>query len=152
MTSDLHRAAAARLADQDQQYTRNRRALVDVLAGVSGPVTLPELLARDGSLAQSSAYRNLSVLIEAGVVRRLQHGGDHARYELAEHLTEHHHHLICESCGTVVDVTLPARLESSLDRAFGDVASASGFEPSHHAIDVYGVCAPCRGADAVAAR
>ena len=152
MSTDLHRAAAARLADLDQQYTRNRRALVEVLAAISGPVTLPELLARDGSLAQSSAYRNLSVLIDAGVVRRLQHGGDHARYELAEHLTEHHHHLICESCGTVVDVTLPARLETSLDRAFADVAAASGFVPSHHAIDVYGVCESCRGSVSVAAR
>jgi Fe2+ or Zn2+ uptake regulation protein len=147
VTADLHRAAAGRLAEHDQQYTRNRRTLVDVLGRVSGPVTLPELLALDGSLAQSSAYRNLSVLIDAGVVRRLQHGGDHARYELAEHLTEHHHHLICEVCGTVVDVTLPPRLESSLDRAFDQVAAASGFAPSHHAIDVYGVCAPCRARD-----
>ena len=144
MSAELHRAAAARLAEHEQQYTRNRRALVDVLASAGAPVTLPELLDHDASLAQSSAYRNLGVLIEAGVVRRLLHGGDHARYELAEHLTEHHHHLICETCGTVVDVTLPARLESSLDRAFDEVATASGFAASHHAIDVYGTCADCR--------
>jgi Fur family ferric uptake transcriptional regulator len=144
VSGDLHRISAGRLADHAQQYTRNRRALVDLLASAPGPVTLPELLALDGSLAQSSAYRNLSVLIDAGVVRRLQHGGDHARYELAEHLTEHHHHLICEVCGAVTDVTLPARLERSLDRAFDDVATAAGFAPSHHAIDVYGVCAACR--------
>ena len=144
MSAELHRAAAGRLTEHDQQYTRNRRALVAALAEAGAPLTLPELLEHDASLAQSSAYRNLSVLIDAGVVRRLVHGGDHARYELAEHLTEHHHHLICETCGTVVDVTLPSRLESSLDRAFDDVATASGFEPSHHAIDVYGICSSCR--------
>jgi Fur family transcriptional regulator, ferric uptake regulator len=144
VSPELHRSAAARLAEQDQQYTRNRRALVAALAEAGAPLTLPELLEHDTSLAQSSAYRNLSVLIDAGVVRRLVHGGDHARYELDERLTEHHHHLICETCGTVVDVTLPARLESSLDQAFDDVAAASGFAPSHHAIDVYGTCSECR--------
>jgi Fur family ferric uptake transcriptional regulator len=143
VSTDLHRAAEGVLRAHDQQYTRNRRALVAALADAAAPLTLPALLERDGSLAQSSAYRNLGVLIDAGVVRRLVHGGDHARYELAEGLTEHHHHLICETCGTVVDVTLPPRLESSLDRAFDDLAHASGFAPSHHAIDVYGTCADC---------
>lgn len=146
MSGDLHRAAGARLAEHEQQYTRNRRAIVDVLAGADAPLTLPELLARDESLAQSSAYRNLGVLADAGVVRRLVHGGDHARYELAEHLTEHHHHLICESCNTVVDVTLPDRLEHSLDRAFDTVATGSGFTATHHSIDIYGQCATCTDA------
>jgi Fur family ferric uptake transcriptional regulator len=143
VSAELDRAVTARLGEHDQQYTRNRRALVAALADAGAPITLPELLARDGSLAQSSAYRNLVVLTDAGVVRRLVHGGDHARYELAEHLTEHHHHLICERCGTVVDVTLPDRLERSLDAAFHDAARVSGFTPTHHAIDIYGVCDRC---------
>ena len=62
-------------------------------------MTLPDILGADRSLAQSSAYRSLAVLVDAGVVRRLVHGGDHAHYELAEHLTEHHHHLVCDACG-----------------------------------------------------
>lgn len=140
---DLHRAVAARLVDHEQQYTANRRAVVDVLASAAAPITLPNLLAADGSLAQSSAYRSLSVLIEAGVVRRLVHLGDHALFELAEHLTEHHHHLICESCGIVVDVTLPDGVEAAMDRTFDEVASALGFAPLHHAVDIYGTCAAC---------
>jgi Fe2+ or Zn2+ uptake regulation protein len=140
---DLHRAVAARLVDHDHQYTPNRRAVVDALAAAGSPITLPELLAVDESLAQSSAYRSLSVLAGAGVVRRLVHVGDHAHFELAEQLTEHHHHLICEGCGTVVDVTLPDRVESAMDRTFDEVAAASGFTPSHHVVDIYGACADC---------
>lgn len=145
MTSDqdLHRAVATRLADHDHQYTNNRRAVVTGLAGAGSPITLPDLLAADQSLAQSSAYRSLSILVEAGIVRRLVHGGDHAHFELAEHLTEHHHHLICESCGVVVDVTLPTKVENSMDRTFNDVAAASGFTAAHHAIDIYGTCPDC---------
>ena len=82
-------------------------------------------------------------MVEAGIVRRLVHVGDHAHFELAEHLTEHHHHLICEGCGTVVDVTLPDSVEAAMDRTFHDVAEASGFVPKHHAVDIYGECGEC---------
>src|SRR5262245_20824344 len=97
---ELHRGIEAKLLAADQQYTVNRRAVASVLAAGGAPMTLPEILRADRSLAQSSTYRNLGVLVDAGIVRRLVHGGDHARYELAEHLTEHHHHLVCDSCGT----------------------------------------------------
>ena len=141
---ELHRSVAARLAEHDQQYTANRRAIVDALASAGGPITLPDLLAADDSLAQSSAYRSLSVLTDIGAVRRLVHVGDHALFELDEHLTEHHHHLICERCGAVIDVTLPEPLERAIDQSFDAVAAASGFAPTHHTVDLYGVCADCR--------
>jgi Fe2+ or Zn2+ uptake regulation protein len=142
--TDLHRGVAAKLLAADQQYTPNRRSVTAALAAADGPMTLPDILRADRSLAQSSAYRSLAVLVEAGVVRRLVHGGDHAHYELAEHLTEHHHHLVCDTCGTVVDVTLSERVESAMDRSFADAATKHGFVPSRHAVDIYGVCAACR--------
>jgi Fe2+ or Zn2+ uptake regulation protein len=144
MSADLHRTIAGRFAEHGQQYTSNRRAVVDALAGAGGPITLPDLLAAETSLAQSSAYRSLAVLVDVGVVRRLVHVGDHALFELDEHLTEHHHHLVCETCGTVVDVTLPDAVERSMDSGFDAVAAAAGFVPTHHAVDIYGTCAGCR--------
>ena len=141
--AELHRSVAARLAEHDQQYTANRRAVVDALATAGAPITLPDLLAAADSLAQSSAYRCLSVLADAGVVRRLVHVGDHALFEHDEHLTEHHHHLICERCGTVVDVTLPDAVEAAMDRTFDEVSEAVGFTPHHHTVDIYGVCTRC---------
>lgn len=143
LVTELDRAVADRLAQHDLRYTTGRRQIVKGLRKADGPVTLPELLALADDLAQSSAYRNLSLMEEAGVVRRLVHGGDYAHYELAEELTEHHHHLICESCGSVRDFTLPASLERSLDRTFADSAQAEGFVPKSHVIDVYGVCGDC---------
>lgn len=143
MDVELERNVQARLIAREQRYTRGRQAIVAALAEAGRPVTLPELLAVDASLAQSSTYRNLSLLEEAGVVRRLVHGGDHARYELAEELTEHHHHLICEQCGDVRDVTFDAALERSLHRRFEDLAQREGFVASHHAIDVFGRCPDC---------
>lgn len=142
--SEIHRTVRDRLDDNDQRYTSGRRAVVEALASADGPVTLPELIDLAPALAQSSAYRNLAVMEQVGVVRRLVHSADHARYELAEDLTEHHHHLICETCGTVRDVTLTPALERQLDAAFDELSSAEGFEATHHTIDLYGRCADCR--------
>lgn len=140
---ELHRTVSDRLARREQRYTSGRRTIVEALTAAQAPVTLPALLAATPSLAQSSAYRNLAILEEAGVVRRLVHGGEHAHYELAEDLLGHHHHLICTECGSVRDVTLDTRLERTLDAAFERVADVEGFRPERHAIDIYGACAAC---------
>jgi Fe2+ or Zn2+ uptake regulation protein len=141
--ADIHRTVRDLLDQHDQRYTAGRRAVVTALADAGGPVTLPELIDRAPQVAQSSAYRNLAVMEEVGVVRRLLHSTEHARYELAEHLTEHHHHLICESCGSVRDVTLTPELERRLDDAFDALAAAEKFTATHHTIDLYGRCADC---------
>ncbi len=140
---DLHRTVRERLGEQSQRYTNGRQELVELLLAAQGPVTLPSLLKARRSLPQSSAYRNLLVMEQAGVVRRLVHSTGHAHYELAEDLTSHHHHLICETCGAVSDIELGSRLEKSLDKAFDEVTIGAGFTTRHHAIDIYGECAEC---------
>lgn len=141
--ADIHRTVRTRLGDQGQRYTHGRQALVDALVRARGPVTLPALLQAKKSLPQSSAYRNLLLMEQAGVVRRLVHTTGHAHYELAEDLTSHHHHLVCENCGTIRDVDFGSRLEESLDRALKGVTTEAGFRPSHHSIDIYGECGDC---------
>lgn len=141
---DLHTTAAQRLRRVDQRYTGNRRALVEILDSADRPLTIAELLASRDGLAQSSAYRNLAVLERAGVVHRVVTNDEYARFELAEDLTEHHHHLICSSCGAVADFTIAPDLESTLDRAFLRAAAEAGFLVQHHRLDLIGVCADCR--------
>jgi Fe2+ or Zn2+ uptake regulation protein len=140
---ELDAVAATRLRRDGQRYTDNRRQLVQVLAGAGTPLTIPEIIRHQPDLAQSSVYRNLSVLERAGVVQRVMTSDEWARYELAESFTEHHHHLICVSCGVVRDFTLPAGVERSLDEALGQAATAAGFEPGHHRLDLVGRCGRC---------
>src|SRR5262245_2604312 len=113
---DLHITVAARLREDGQRYTAGRRSLVDALAAATQPLTIAEITAAAG-MPQSSAYRNLGVLERAAVVHRLVTDEEFARYELAQDLTHHHHHLVCTSCGSVVDVTIPADVESAVERA-----------------------------------
>jgi Fur family transcriptional regulator, ferric uptake regulator len=141
---ELHDVVAQRLRHLDQRYTGGRRAVVEVLAAATDPLTIPQILSCHDGLAQSSAYRNLSVLEEAGVVHRIVTSDDHARFELAEELTgEHHHHLVCTICGTVLDVTLPATLERHLDEALRQAAEQRAFTADHHRVDLIGTCGAC---------
>ncbi len=126
-----------------QRYTAGRRRIVGVLAGSSHPLTIPEILGHDADLPQSSDYRTLSVLERAGVVQRVVATGEWSRFELTERLSDHHHHLICSSCGAVRDVTVPAALERSLERSLGDLAFTEGFAIDHHRLELVGRCAAC---------
>ena len=140
---DLHATAAARLRSDAQRYTANRRVIVDQLDRSDRPLSIPELLQRAPQLAQSSAYRNLAVLERAGVVGRIVTNDEFARYELAEDLTEHHHHLICTTCGSVDDFTLPPRAEAELEHALHRAATRGRFTAAGHRLDLVGVCARC---------
>jgi Fur family transcriptional regulator, ferric uptake regulator len=138
---DLHTIAAGRLRRDDQRYTSRRRALVELLSAAEQPLTIPQLLDRRHDLAQSSVYRNLAVLERA--VHRIVTSDEFARYELAEDLTEHHHHLICSACGGVTDFTVPERLEDQLEATLDSVARDSGFRVDHHRLDLVGTCETC---------
>ena len=143
MASDLHAIATARLRKDGQRYTSRRRAVVDLLDAAEQPLTIPQLLELDSGLAQSSAYRNLAVLERAGVVHRIVTSDEFARYELAEDFTEHHHHLICSTCGDVTDFTVTPALEADLETALAKVARRTGFRIEHHRLDLVGTCADC---------
>ena len=142
-SDDVRETATARLHRVGQRLTANREALVDTFMSAPRPLTIPEILARRSELAQSSVYRNLVVLEEAGIVHRVVGADDFARWELAEDLTGHHHHLICASCGRVEDVPASAGLERSVAAAAAAITRTTGFHTQRHRVDLVGVCKRC---------
>jgi len=144
---DVHGIAKHQMDQAGHMYTRTRRLIMDTLAGAGGPTTIPVILQSAPTLVQSSLYRNLAVLQEVGLVTRVDVGDDRSYYELSEAVTDvHHHHLVCRSCRSVIDVVLPARIERALDKAFTESATAAGFALEDHRLDLIGVCATCRAA------
>ena len=144
MNDDMHGVVERRLRLIDQRYTSGRRAIVDLLVSAGHPVSIGDIAERLPSLPRSSAYRHLTDLHAAGLVRRVTASDEFTRFELAEDLTEHHHHLLCVNCGKVIDVTLPANLEQQATDAISQLAEAEGFQAHSHRLDVLGLCAACR--------
>lgn len=116
---------------------------MEALAGAGKPLTIAELLAAQPRAAQSSLYRNVTVLEAAGVVRRVQGEDEFYRFELAEDLTSHHHHLLCETCGSVADYTPPPAVERAVAKAMAEIGDRTGFRPRAHRLDLVGHCPTC---------
>jgi Fur family transcriptional regulator, peroxide stress response regulator len=90
------------------------------------------------SLSMGTVYRNLGLLVEQGVVNRIDFGSTFDRYEAK---ISPHHHFICERCGSVTDLEVP--VEDTLTRRLRD---ATGLAVTRHEIRLYGVCEKCAGA------
>ncbi len=79
--TDIDQLAASQLSAIKQRYTKNRRQLIEILLKTSKPITINQILESDSKLAQSSVYRNLAVLEEAGLVVKIITNDDHAHYD-----------------------------------------------------------------------
>jgi Fe2+ or Zn2+ uptake regulation protein len=144
LTTSLDTQIARCLHDHDVRYTSGRQKVVATLHGADGPLSAGEL----GSLLTpqvpvSSIYRTLAVLTETGVVTPHLSTKGLARYELAEWLTGHHHHLVCVECGSVEDVDVPESEEDKVRSLVGSIAASASFTPTNHALEIEGRCARC---------
>ena len=140
---ELHAAARARLEGRGLRCTARRERLLAVLVAEARPMTIAQICARAPDLALSSTYRNLMVLEAAGVVHRIVTGDEFARFELAEDLTGHHHHLVCTACGTVEDLPAAPALEAALAEAGRRARQRVGFRAERHRLDLLGRCRAC---------
>ena len=141
---NLHRQVEKQLGEADLRFTRGRQTVVETLAKADGPMSAGELKETLGpQVPLSSLYRSLAVLEQAGVV--IPHLGvkEMARYELAEWLTGHHHHLICIDCGAVEDVAMDDSEEAAVNGVVSQAGSRAGFTPVSHALEIEGRCARC---------
>lgn len=143
-TGPLDREVTKRLDEHAVRYTRGRRLVVATLAGAEGPLSAAEIHTRiDGELPLSSLYRSLAVLEDADVLAPHHGTKGLTRYELAEWLRGHHHHLVCLDCGAVEDVEVAASHEDDVDRIVKDISRAASFTPVGHALEIEGRCARC---------
>jgi Fur family transcriptional regulator, ferric uptake regulator len=150
-TNELHATAEARLRGIGQRYTQGRRRLVNILSRAGSPIAIPEILKGRRDMKQSSVYRNLAALEQAGVVRRVLTDEEFGKYELTEDLTGHHHHLVCSNCGTVEDVDFAPGFETTMEAALAELADRSGFSAVSHRLDLIGLCRACAAGAAAAA-
>lgn len=113
-----------------------RTALGDTDAFVSAQTLHGQLRDEGSTIGLATVYRTLAALVEEGSVDALQRDGEQLFRACASE--EHHHHLVCRSCGTAVEIG--ADVVEAWTRS---VAEAHGFTQPSHVLDVYGLCAAC---------
>lgn len=119
-----------------------RRAVVELLGRQRCGLTARDidhaLRAEGRAVGRASVYRALELLAELRLVQRLDMGGDFARFEPLPPGGEHHHHLVCDSCGRVEPFEDPD-LEAAIERLSGRVA----FAVAEHEVVLHGACGAC---------
>jgi Fur family transcriptional regulator, stress-responsive regulator len=95
-----------------------------------------------GAVSAQGVYDVLRVCTDAGIVRRIQPAGAPALYELR--VADNHHHLVCRTCGVVVDV----------DCAVGEVPclepnDSQGFALDEAEVIYWGACPTCQGGSTI---
>lgn len=120
------------------RVTAPRRAVCRIVAGEHDRhLTAPGITAAlAGEADQATVYRTLEALEEAGVLTHTHLGHGPSVYHLAD--TPPHHHLVCDECGTAIE------LEGSvLEEALAAIGRATGFVPDPGHVAISGRCARC---------
>ncbi|MCK4463239.1 MAG: transcriptional repressor [Candidatus Omnitrophica bacterium] len=95
----------------------------------------------------TTVYRTLELLVDMDIIRKFDFGDDRARYELAigPKGVRHHHHLVCENCGRIIDYKDFVDEEKELlDKAEKGLSKKFDFEIKDHFIRFYGLCDKCQ--------
>lgn len=123
-----------------KRNTWQREAVREALGDANGFVSAQSLHSslRDAgsSIGLATVYRALADLEQGGAADSLRQDGE----SLYRACTSgaHHHHLICRSCGSTVEITA-----DEVEQWARDVAARHGFVRPEHIVDVFGTCAAC---------
>lgn len=120
-----------------------RRALLELLdtqpCALSAVEIEDALRSGERPVGRASIYRILDELERLGLVQKVQVGQAMARYEPIRGDHEHHHHLVCDSCGMVMPFTDP-----DLERAIEKLSRRVPINVAEHEIVLHGACEDCR--------
>jgi Fur family transcriptional regulator, ferric uptake regulator len=141
--SDWTQHAQRQLEREGYRLSGPRSAVVDTLDDLGCSVTAKEIADRLRDRGQdvgvASIYRTLELLDKLRLTRRVDAAEGVARYEPLNPNGEHHHHLVCDTCGSVTAFEDP-----ELERAIDRLASRVDHSVDGHDVTLRGECPACR--------
>ena len=133
----------AALESSDYRMTGPRRTVAALVADQPGHFAAADLVeaahARDLDVGRATIFRTLDVMLELGLVERLDlPSGEHA-YVACE--SSHHHHVVCSACGRSEDVD-----DGGLRSIVRDIPRRTGWRVDAHRLELFGLCPGCQAA------
>jgi Fe2+ or Zn2+ uptake regulation protein len=101
------------------------------------PATMQTLISALPHIDRATVYRTILLFIDLGIAKKVYTGFKY-RVELADSFQEHHHHLTCLRCGSVIDIHTP-----EIEYAIEQTAANNGFRPIRHDLEISGYCSSC---------
>lgn len=127
------------LKNAGSKATPGRLKVLKLLSKSAKPLSIKDIQGKlkNRKLDQATVYRMMSALEKSGLIRQVDFQHGHAHYELSGN--QHHHHLICQSCGKVVDIS-KCNI-SSIEKQALKLAKFSTIH--HHSLELFGTCSNC---------
>lgn len=117
--------------------TSARQAIFKTLLEADHPLKNGEIARRTPSVDRASVYRTLELFSNLGITETIIRGWTPLT-ELAEPFKAHHHHLVCERCGSVIEIE-----NETLEDVLQLVATRHQFILKKHTVELSGVCSNC---------
>ncbi|MBA2525591.1 MAG: transcriptional repressor [Pyrinomonadaceae bacterium] len=134
----------AHIQKKGLKRTAQRELILDIFLHTEEHLSSEDLYRlvhkKDASVGQTTVYRTLKLLAEAGLAREVRFGDGLTHYE-HNYKHQHHDHMICSNCGKIIEF-YSAELEAIQDA----MAAKHKFEVEQHLLRIIGICADCRRA------
>jgi len=128
------------LSKHQLKLTRQREQILTVflrMEHITAEQMYRLLAKKDPHIGLATIYRTLNLFCEAGLAQA-RHFGTQTQYDNVAH-KGHHDHLICTSCGKIVEFE-----NCEIERLQEEVAAKNGFTIQTHKLELYGLCSSCR--------
>jgi Fur family ferric uptake transcriptional regulator len=120
--------------------TSARVAITDYFYNTDYPVDAKEIIAflrsKNLNTNKTTVYRIIDYLFDNGILERLDFGEGKFRYEVKK---GDHHHLICDKCGRIEDIT-----DNFVQGFENDILERKGFKVKKHSLEFFGICKNCQ--------
>ncbi|HSO57924.1 MAG TPA: peroxide-responsive transcriptional repressor PerR [Paenisporosarcina sp.] len=138
--TEMHlRDALETLKSTGVRITPQRHAILEFLIQSMIHPTADDIYkaleAKFPNMSVATVYNNLRVFRESGLVKELTYGDSSSRFDF---VTNDHYHIICDSCGKIVDFHYPG-----LDEVEQLASHVTGFQVNSHRMEIYGTCPTC---------
>lgn len=125
------------------KYTEQREVVLNVLLHAEDHLTAEEIYNLiksenpDSNIGIATVYRALSFLEEVNLIASINFGVDGKKYE--SNKKEHHDHLICTSCGKIIEF-----VDNEIEKRQEKIAKKNKFKITSHSMQLYGICPDCQ--------
>lgn len=129
------------IQEKGLKHTAQRELITETFFKTSTHLNLEELLQKvrkkNPRIGYATVYRTMKLLVESGLALERNFGDGQTRYEPITE-TGHHDHLICTSCGKIIEFE-----NERIERLQREVAKDKDFLVKSHKLELYGLCANC---------
>lgn len=131
------------LKEKGMKYTEQRAIILQLLLSIDEHLSADELHEivkekyKEQNIGIATIYRTLNFLEEVNLISSISFGKDGKRYE-SKNENEHHDHIICTSCGLIVEF-----YDDKIEQQQELVASKNGFTITDHTLQLFGICTAC---------